>query len=219
MSINLNIKKIKDVIAKNKVNSESLEIVAVTKYVDDDTMLELYRNGLKNFGENRVDKFLKSKTNLALENVKWHFIGSLQSKKVKLMINEINYLHSLDRLSLAEQIEKHREEVLDCFVQVKTSNEESKHGVAPEQVVEFIKQLEKFSKIRVIGLMVITTNTDDESEIEKEFKKVVSLKEEVKRLYLKHAPCNNLSMGMSKDYEIALQNGADFIRIGSLLYK
>ncbi len=221
MEINENVKNVQASISQTLSQcgrSDSVKLVAVTKYVGEVEMEALYNSGVKSFGENRVEKFLKSKSILGKPDVEWHFIGALQSKKVKKVVNEIDFLHSLDRLSLAIEIEKYSSRVLNCFVQVKTSNEDSKSGISPSRVLEFIKELEGFKKIKVVGLMNITTNTSDMNKHIEEFRLLSLIRDEVQRLNLDYAPCRELSMGMSADYKIAIQNGATVVRVGSILY-
>jgi len=126
-------------------------------------------------------------------------------------------LHSLDRMSLAEEIEKRAVNPVKCFVQVNVSGEESKHGLSKEEVIPFIQSLEKFSKIQVVGLMTMAPNTDDKEVIRKVFRGLKELQQEIANLNLPYAPCQELSMGMSNDYEIAIEEGATFIRIGTAL--
>ena len=124
----------------------------------------------------------------------WHFIGSLQTRKVKEIINEIDYLHSLDRLSLAKEIQKRADKKVKCFIQVKTSSEESKQGLAIEETVSFIQSLQELDKIEVVGLMTMAPFTEEEEEIRRCFKTLRMLQTEVQELELLHAPCKELSM-------------------------
>ena len=150
-------------------------------------------------------------------DVQWHYIGSLQTRKVKQVIHELQYLHSLDRLSLAEEIQKRAEQKVKCFVQANVSGEESKHGLSAEEVIPFIEKLAQFDKIEVVGLMTMAPFTEDKAIIRNTFKQLKLLKQQVEQLQLSHAPCHELSMGMSNDYEIAIEEGATFVRIGTAL--
>lgn len=192
------------------------KIVAATKYADSNMMRDLYNLGVKNFGENRVEAFLPKYEELKDLNIIWHFIGTLQTKKVKDVINKIEYLHSLDRITLADEIEKRRNEVLKCFIEVNISNEDSKQGMKIDDVLDFANKIKGYKKIQVIGLMGMAENTDDEFIIDKEFKLLSNLRDEVKRII---PSCEKLSMGMSGDYLIALKNGSDYVRLGSILFK
>ncbi|NLB82594.1 MAG: YggS family pyridoxal phosphate enzyme, partial [Clostridiaceae bacterium] len=134
---------------------KNITIVAATKYVDVSEMVYLLDNGINNFGENRVEDFLRKYEALKDHSIIWHFIGHLQRNKAHKIINKIDYLHSLDSLKLAEEIDKRRETPLPCFVEVSVNHEESKNGVLYDETLDFIKSLQQFSKIKVVGLMMM----------------------------------------------------------------
>ncbi|WP_313891362.1 YggS family pyridoxal phosphate-dependent enzyme [Psychrobacillus sp.] len=198
-------------------NLSDVTIIAVTKEVSVERTQEVIAAGIHHLGENRPEG-LKMKLDAIIdEEVKWHYIGTLQTRKVKAVINEIDYLHSLDRLSLADEIEKRATTRKDCFVQVNVSEEESKHGLTSEEAEKFIKQLANYSRINVIGLMTMAPNTEDISIIRTVFRNLKQLQEKIAALQLPNAPCTELSMGMSGDYQIAIAEGATFVRIGTAL--
>ncbi|WP_338781815.1 YggS family pyridoxal phosphate-dependent enzyme [Metabacillus sp. FJAT-52054] len=197
-------------------NPEDVHLVAVTKYVTAERAQEAIEAGILHLGENR-DEGLSEKYERIGQKAIWHFIGSLQSRKVKQIIDKVSYIHSLDRLSLAKEIDKRAEAPVRCFVQVNTSGEESKHGIKPEETISFIRACSEYPAIQIAGLMTMAPNTDDTSAIRQTFQRLRELKEEVQGLGLAHAPCTELSMGMSNDYMIAIEEGATFIRIGSSL--
>ncbi|MED1202153.1 YggS family pyridoxal phosphate-dependent enzyme [Heyndrickxia acidicola] len=197
-------------------DTKDVTIIAVTKYVTTERALEAVEAGVLNLGENRDDGLLE-KWKILKDRPIWHFIGSLQTKKVKNIIDKVAYIHSLDRISLAQEIDKRASEPVNCFVQVNVSGEETKHGVKPDQVLKFIKELQKFEKIRVIGLMTMAPLTDDQTVIRKCFKELKKLQNDIQSLQLPASPCTELSMGMSNDYTIAIEEGATFIRIGTAL--
>ena len=170
MNISRNVELIRQNIESLATHSEAVNIVAATKYVNANQMEELFESGITMMGENRVDALLEKKAQMTLP-IEWHFIGTLQSRKVKDMINEIACLHSLDRLSLAKEIQKYRQEPLPCFIQVNVSEEESKHGLNVEEVIPFIEALKRYPIIEVIGLMTMAPHTDDENVIRDCFKK------------------------------------------------
>ncbi|MEK4128929.1 YggS family pyridoxal phosphate-dependent enzyme [Solibacillus sp. FSL W8-0474] len=212
----LNIQK-QIVNAKQRANTDqTVNIIAVTKEVDIARTKEAIEAGLTNLGENRPEG-LMNKLQSINSNVSWHYIGSLQTRKVKQVINDIDYLHSLDRLSLAEEIEKRATKAVKCFIQVNVSGEESKHGLTKQQALDFVKQLEQFSKIIVVGLMTMAPFTEDETVIRQVFKQLKQLQQEMSQLNIPNVPCTELSMGMSNDYEIAVEEGATFVRIGTAL--
>lgn len=203
--------------AKARANvQQQVNIIAVTKEVDVARTEEAIAAGLVHLGENRPEG-LQNKLQEIETNASWHYIGSLQTRKVKQVINEIDYLHSLDRLSLAEEIEKRATKTVKCFVQVNVSGEQSKHGLTSEQVLQFVNQLEPFSKIEVVGLMTMAPFTEDETVIRQVFKQLKQLQQQVSELNIPNVPCTELSMGMSNDYEIAVEEGATFVRIGTAL--
>ena len=146
MNIEKNVEQVQQDIQACQRDREKVRIVAATKYVNVEQMKRLYDCGITIMGENRVDALLEKKAQLHLP-IEWHFIGTLQSRKVKEVINEIDVLHSLDRLSLAKEIEKYRDKPLKCLIQVNISGEKTKHGLAKDEVVTFIEQLNSFSKI------------------------------------------------------------------------
>ena len=220
MEVKENLQLIKNNIeqACKEVNrsSDEVTIIAVTKYVSVERAQEAINAGITNLGENRDDTML-SKFEIIQKNATWHYIGTLQTRKVKNIINYVDYIHSLDRISLAEEIHKRATKKIKCLVQVNISKEPSKHGLSKEEVIPFIKQLEQFSNIEVVGLMTMAPFTEDEAIIRDTFRGLKALQVEIKQLELPFAPCTELSMGMSNDYEIAITEGATMIRIGSAL--
>lgn len=203
--------------AKQHANAaQGVNIIAVTKQVSTERTIEALEAGLVHLGENRPEGLLAKKSEIG-KRAQWHYIGSLQSRKVKQIIDEIDYLHSLDRFSLAEEINKRANKTINCFVQANVSGEESKHGLSKEEVIPFIKSLEQFEHIRIVGLMTMAPNTEDETIIRNVFRDLKKLQQEVVKQGLPFAPCQELSMGMSNDYEIAVEEGATFVRIGTAL--
>ncbi|WP_044893843.1 YggS family pyridoxal phosphate-dependent enzyme [Bacillus alveayuensis] len=220
MSVSANLAAIKQNIIeaceRTQRNPADIRIIAVTKYVSIERAKEAYMAGITDFGENRDEGFLRKYEALGNEPT-WHFIGTLQSRKVKNVIDKIDYLHSLDRLSLAEEIQKRATKPVKCFVQVNVSGEESKHGLPPQEVIPFIEKLKEFPNIIVVGLMTMAPFTDNEQEIRSCFRGLKKLQEEIQALHIPYAPCTELSMGMSNDYIIAIEEGATFIRLGTSL--
>ena len=197
-------------------NPEEVKVIAVTKYVSTERALEALEAGIINLGENRDDGLLK-KWEVLQDKPAWHYIGSLQTRKVKNIINIVEYIHSLDRISLAEEINKRAGHKIKCLVQVNVSGEESKHGLSPKEALVFIKSLSKFENISVEGLMTMAPFTNDEDQIRGCFRKLRDLRDQVQALNLNYAPCTELSMGMSNDYVIAIEEGATMVRIGTAL--
>ena len=192
-------------------------LVAATKYGDEQDVKTLYDLGVKHIGENRVKAFLEKYDLLHDLDIVWHFIGHLQSKKVKTVINKIDYLHSLDRMSLVEEIQKHRLLPLNCFIEVNISEEDSKQGLEVDEVVSFYEKLKNYDRIRVVGLMGMAELTSNHDKIRKQFAKLETLKNEINKTAVKEI--EYLSIGMSNDYQIAMEFSATHLRIGSILYK
>lgn len=201
--------------------NEKPTVIAVTKTVDEDTMRDLYSLGVKHFGENRPDVFLKKYENLVdiNEDIQWHFIGNLQTRQVKKIINDIDYLHSLDRLSLAKEIQKRAEQPVNCFIQVNVSGEDSKSGFQPDALADTLKELEAYDKLNIIGLMTMAPIDASQEEIHEYFRFLKELQVEVEQSNFTNAPCTEVSMGMSQDYPIAVSEGATFIRVGTAFFK
>ena len=197
-------------------DEKNIKIIAVTKYVSSDTAKEAFEAGICNLGENRDDGLL-AKWEVLGDRAVWHFIGSLQTKKVKNVIDKVNYIHSLDRLSLAKEIQKRSTNKVKCFIQVNVTGEESKHGINPSELSRFVEELGEYPMVEVVGLMTMAPFTDDKDVIRKCFRDLRILSKNVQAMKLPFAPCAELSMGMSNDFEIAIEEGATFIRIGSSL--
>ena len=196
-------------------NADEVKLIAVTKYVTDTRVEETIEAGIADFAENRPQNYVERKSKYSDKT--WHLIGSLQTRKVRDVINEVDYFHALDRDSLAKEIEKRAEKEIKCFVQVNVSGEESKYGLTSEGAIDFIKSLEQYSKIKVVGLMTMAPFVEDEEILRNCFRKLRQLRDEVKGLNLSYAPCEFLSMGMSNDYKIAIEEGATHIRVGTAL--
>lgn len=220
MSVKENLQQIQENITEvcRKINRDpdEIKIIAVTKYVSTETAQSAIEAGIKHIGENR-DSGLNQKWESIGEHAIWHFIGTLQTRKVKNIIDKVDYIHSLDRLSLAEEIDKRADHIMKCFVQVNAANEETKQGLSADEVVPFIEKLKDFPNIMVVGLMTMAPFTDDEGVLRGTFSKVKKLQKDVQALNLAYAPCEELSMGMSNDYKIAIEEGATMIRIGTSL--
>ena len=196
---------------------DEVTCIAVTKSVTVERTVEALQAGIIHLGENRPEGLLLKQQHMTDEHAVWHYIGSLQTRKVKQVVNEVDYIHSLDRLSLAEEIDKRATSVVKCFVQVNVSGEESKHGLTPADLQPFLEQLHVFSHIEVVGLMTMAPNTDNTDVIRDVFKRLKEEQLRVQALQLPYAPCHELSMGMSGDFEIAIEEGATFVRIGTAL--
>lgn len=191
-------------------------LVAATKYASIDDMFILLKHGINNFGENRVDSFLNKYNELKNENIIWHFIGHLQRNKCKDIINKIDILHSLDSLELAKIIEKERHDILPTFIEVSINLEENKNGVDYRYLKDFIIKVKEFKKIKIIGLMMMSKKYSNHDELINQFKKIKELRNNLEQELNISLPY--LSMGMSDDYVEAISQGANYIRLGRILF-
>jgi pyridoxal phosphate enzyme (YggS family) len=194
-------------------------LVAATKYVGADVIRELVSLGIRDIGENRADAFLAKFEALGDLPVTWHFIGHLQSNKAKGVVEKISFLHSLDGLHLAAEIQKWRTSPLSCFVEVNISGEASKNGISPEKAEDFVRELGKYDRINVVGLMGMAAAGADSLSVEESFRLLAHCRDDIRDLGLAHAPCRFLSMGMSEDFGIAVRCGATHVRLGSILFR
>ncbi|AST97430.1 YggS family pyridoxal phosphate-dependent enzyme [Shouchella clausii] len=196
---------------------DDVRIIAVTKYVSVATAKQAVEAGIADIGENRIEGALEKAA--AIGQARLHFVGSLQSRKVKNIVNVVSCLHSLDRLSLAKEIDKRLEpgKTIDCFVQVNVSGEQSKNGLAPDEVRPFINELAAYPAVRVIGLMTMAPFEQDAERTRPIFSGLRELRDQIQADKLSYAPCTELSMGMSNDFEVAIEEGATFIRLGTSL--
>ncbi|MBN3490387.1 YggS family pyridoxal phosphate-dependent enzyme [Acholeplasma equirhinis] len=183
------------------------KILCASKYFSVSEMNRIYDLGIRHFGENYAQDLLKKKSELSHSDIKWHLIGHLQTNKVKMIINEIDYLDSLDSIKLAIEIQKHRKNPLNCLIQINLAEESQKSGILLKDLDYFYQEIKKYDKINLIGFMTIGVHDDAEKTAEI-FQKLAELKDQ----YGLHM----LSMGMSNDYQLALQYGSDMLRIGSL---
>ncbi|MBC6314995.1 YggS family pyridoxal phosphate-dependent enzyme [Listeria grandensis] len=221
MSYNDNLKLVEDkisgAVARSHRERSDVHLVAVTKTVDVAAMEKLYDLGIRHFGENRADVFAEKVEAFAGKpDVVWHFIGSLQTRKVRAILPYTRFLHSLDRVSLADEIEKRATEKMACFLQVNISEEETKHGFNAEEAIAFVKA-QNYQHVEIIGLMTMAPNTDDEQTLHHVFQGLKALQQEIEKLEIANVPCHELSMGMTNDFEIAIEEGATFIRVGRAL--
>lgn len=196
---------------------EDISLVAVSKTKTIEDIMSAYNSGQRLFGENRVQELTDKYSNLP-KDIKWNMIGNLQSNKVKYIASFVDLIHSLDSLKLAKEINKQAEKnnrVIDCLVQIKISKEETKHGVSFDNFDEFYKNVKSLKFINIAGLMGMASFTDDKNLIKDEFKSISSL---YKKLKLVDKNFKYLSIGMSNDYNLAINEGGNMIRIGSRIF-
>ena len=206
--------------ARNKANrQDQVNVIAVTKYVDIATTEALVKTGIQHIGENRVDKFLEKYQALKEYDLTWHLIGSLQRRKVKDVINLVDYFHALDSVKLAQEIQKRAEHPIKCFLQVNISGEESKHGFAPDELDDVLAEIAQLDKIEIVGLMTMAPFEASQEELQDIFSKTHQLQKQLEKKQLKNMPFSELSMGMSRDFEVAIANGATYVRFGTSFFK
>ncbi|MBI3353580.1 MAG: YggS family pyridoxal phosphate-dependent enzyme [Nitrospirae bacterium] len=199
-----------------------IKLIAVTKTVDINRIKEAVEAGLKIFGENRVQEAQKKVTSYELRvtsgKIEWHFIGHLQTNKVKDVVGSFELIHAVDSLRLSEEIDrqaKKRGIVQDILIEVKLSEEESKYGITEEELLPLIESVSKFNNIKLLGLMAIPPFFDDAEKTRPYFKRLRELRDEaVKNGF--NLP--ELSMGMSHDFETAIEEGATMVRIGTAIF-
>lgn len=222
MNIKTNIEEILSDIKLYSPHPEKVKLIAVSKYVDTDTIQEILKF-YNILGENKA-QILKEKSNYFLEKgqeIEWHFIGNLQKNKVKYIIDKVKLIHSINKLSLAEEIDKRAKsinKIIDVLLEINIFGEESKQGYNFDELVNEIDSLKKLENINIIGLMTMAPLNMDEKTTRKVFSQLREIKEQLNNDFFS-GTLTELSMGMSDDYKIALQEGSTLIRIGAKLYK
>jgi pyridoxal phosphate enzyme (YggS family) len=198
---------------------EEVLLLGASKYANAEKIREAYQCGVRAFGESRAQDFLKKFEELKDLPIDWHFIGNLQTNKVKYIIDKVSLIHSLDRPSLAEEIQKRAErlgKVQDVLIEVNVGKEETKGGVYEEDLEKLFEYCLSLKNLRVLGLMAIPPYKENPEEVRPYFVKLRKLKERLEELYKIKLP--HLSMGMSGDFEVAVEEGATIVRIGSAIF-
>ena len=229
MAVNINLyKEIRNELAKKAVT-----LIAVSKIQSVERILQLYHKGQRDFGENYVQELIEKHEQLP-KDIRWHFIGHLQSNKVKFITPFVSLIHGVDSEKLLKEINKQaikNNRVIDCLLQVHIAEEETKFGFDEKKLHEFLdSDFTKYRNIRVRGLMGMGSFSDDENKVREEFKRLKELFDNYFSLKrkdnntdfatsdIKHFASNILSMGMSSDYKIAIEEGSNMVRIGSLIF-
>jgi hypothetical protein len=198
---------------------ENIDLVAVSKTKPNEDLMEAYNAGQRIFGENKVQE-MTDKWEALPKDIKWHMVGHVQTNKVKYMAPYVDLIHAVQKMKLLKEINKRAEEndrVIDCLLQVKIAEEDSKYGMSPEDLKLFLKddKLAELKNIRLKGLMAMATFTEDEEQIHREFKILETLYKETSQT---QKDFSILSMGMSGDYKIAMQHDTNMVRIGSSIF-
>ena len=225
MSIKENLEQVKQNIANAAVKAgkrpEDIVLVMATKTVDTERIREAIKVGGRIIGENKIQEALKKYEALKDEGAEWHFIGHLQTNKVKDVLKFADMIHSVDRLSLVEKLDQRLQQEgrsMDILVQVNTSHEESKYGVSPEEAIPLVRQTAKYDTLKIYGLMTIGLFTKDEVKIRKCFKVLKEINDNIIKEGIDRVQMKYLSMGMSGDYQIAIEEGANMVRIGTAIF-
>ena len=202
---------------------EGVKLIAVSKFHPAEAVMEAYDAGQRRFGENKVQE-MTSKHEALPKDIEWHFIGHLQTNKVKHIAPFVTMIHAIDSLHLLQEVNRQAEKanrVIDCLLQIHIASEETKFGMTFNECRTFLAEGEwrELHHIRICGLMGMGTNTDDMEQVEREFASLHAFLQELKSTYFADEPAfKELSMGMTEDYPIAIRHGSTFIRIGTQIF-
>lgn len=205
---------------KSGRSRDEVTLIAVSKTKPVETLKEAYALGVRIFGENKVQE-LSDKHDILPQDIHWHMIGHLQRNKVKYIIDKVDLIHSVDSLRLAETIEKEaakRNMVANVLLEVNVAKEESKFGLMPEEVFEFIDNIAEFSHIQVKGLMTIAPFVDNPEENRPIFARLRKLSVDIAEKNVDNMTMSILSMGMTNDYQVAIEEGATIVRVGTGIF-
>ena len=198
-------------------------LIAVSKYHPADAVMQAYKAGQRDFGESKAQDLVKKHETLP-DDIKWHFIGHLQSNKIKYIAPFVHLIHSIDSYKLLQEVNRHGEKHnrrIACLLQIHIAQEETKFGFTPEECIEMLSDndWQSLKNVEIRGIMCMASNTDDESQIADEFAKVQILFNDIKeRFFAGNDNFNILSAGMSDDYPIAIKFGSNHIRVGSKIF-
>ncbi|MBQ2289372.1 MAG: YggS family pyridoxal phosphate-dependent enzyme [Bacteroidaceae bacterium] len=198
-------------------------LIAVSKYHPADAVMQAYEAGQRDFGESKAQDLVK-KHDILPDDIKWHFIGHLQSNKIKYIAPFVHLIHSIDSYKLLQEVNRHGEKQnrrIACLLQIHIAQEETKFGFTPDECMEMLSNNEwqSLKNVEIRGIMCMASNTDDESQIADEFSKVQMLFNNIKeKFFAGNDSYNILSAGMSDDYPIAIKFGSNHIRVGSKIF-
>ncbi len=212
--------RIEKAAAKSGRKAADIILLAVSKTVDTDMVRLAYDLGLTHFGENRVQEMQRKMD--SLPEAHWHMIGRLQSNKVKDIVGKVQLIHSLDRWKLAEELDKRGQQAgfeVPALIEVNISGEEQKAGFTPHEVEALLEQAAQFKSLRIYGFMTMAPLTDDAESSRPIFRKLADMKKRLEKNQYLNVDLKYLSMGMSDDFEVAIEEGANIVRIGTALFK
>lgn len=218
-------KKIKKAAGRSNQDPDQIKLIAVTKTVSPEEIRQVVECGVTDIGENRVQDALAKKEVLSGQlkpEVRWHMIGHLQTNKVKQAVKIFDMIQSVDSLRLSLEIDKRAGQigkVMPILLEVNVSGEESKFGLKPEELLDIARQISKLSHLKIMGLMTMAPLSNNPEELRPLFRRLRELSVEVKECHIPGVEMEYLSMGMSQDYEVAIEEGANMVRIGSAIFK
>jgi PLP dependent protein len=215
-----NLRKIQDEL--QSLSGGKTRLLPISKTHPIETIRQAYDLGLRLFGENKVQEIVPKQEALPAD-IEWHLVGHLQSNKVKYIAPFVHLIHSIDSLKLLQEIDKQAlkaNRIINCLLQLHIAQEETKFGFSETELWELLQNqdLQNLSHIRITGLMGMASNTEDQAQIRKEFRSLSQLFEQAKRISLPNVEMKELSMGMSSDYRIAIEEGSTLIRVGSMIF-
>ena len=216
-----NVKKIMNLAAeKAGRNTEDITLISVSKTKPVSMLLEAYEAGSRDFGENKVQELI-DKYEVMPQDIRWHMIGHLQRNKVKYIVGKVALIHSVDSLKLAEEISKEalkKEVTVSVLIEVNVAGEESKYGVSPQEAEELIRQIAILPGIKIEGLMTIAPYVDNSEDNRQYFAKLRQLLVDINSKNIDNVSMNVLSMGMTNDYQVAIEEGATMVRVGTGIF-
>ena len=224
MTIKDNVNEVRENMAKAALragrNPEDITLCAVSKYIEVPKIKEALEAGVTVLGENKVQELVDKLPQFS-KDVNFHMIGQLQTNKVKYIIDKVKLIHSLDRKSLLKTLDKEAKKkniISDTLIQVNLTSDPNRGGVSIEELPEFVEEVGKYSSVRVKGLMCVAQNVDDENIIREDFRRMRLEFERLKLYNISNVSGEILSMGMSHDYEIAIEEGATLVRVGTRIF-
>lgn len=212
--------KIETVCSTHGIPRDSITLIAVSKIKPVEMLQEIYDAGCRDFGENKVQELVDKYEQLP-KDIRWHMIGHLQRNKVKYIIGKVVLIHSVDSLRLAETIEKESAKhniTTDILIEVNMAHEESKFGVLPEEIYDLLMEISKLEHVRVKGLMTVAPFVDNPRKNSEIFEKMHKLSVDIESKSIDNITMSILSMGMTNDYDVALEEGANMIRVGTAIF-
>lgn len=214
------LENIKKTCAEIDKSPEGITLIAVTKTIEPKRMDVALKTGINNIGENKVQEIMEKYDKINYDP-KWHLIGHLQRNKVKYIIDKVDLIHSLDSLRLAKEIDKRAKKVnriMNVLIQVNISNDEAKFGIAHDEINEFIREVSKLKNIKIEGLMTIVPYVDDTEKVRPYFRKMKGIFDDLKICSYDNISMKYLSMGMTNDYIVAIEEGANMVRVGTGIF-